>query len=78
MSAQELPVHWDGIEDKESGVKSLEVSIGCLIDKLYVRLSLDARVVDCLNIYPVVVCLLVCLFVLRQFLFSRCWLFEVV
>ena len=26
VSAQELPVHWDGIEDKESGVKSLEVS----------------------------------------------------
>ena len=47
VSAQELPVHWDGIEDKESGVKSLEVSIGCLIDKLYVRLSLDARVADC-------------------------------
>ena len=26
VSAQELPLHWDSVEDKESGVESLEVS----------------------------------------------------
>ena len=36
VSAKELPVHWDGVEDKESGIKHLEVSVSLLIVQSFV------------------------------------------
>ena len=36
VSTKELPVYWDGIEDKESGIKHLEVSVSLLIVQSFV------------------------------------------
>ena len=42
VSAKELPVHWDGVGDKESGIKHLEVSVNSLVCWLCNRFSFGA------------------------------------
>ena len=46
VSAKELPVHWDGVGDKESGIKHLEISLSSLVRWLYNRLSFGASALN--------------------------------